>query len=523
MPKRLKYPDAGEVPPEVAEYLAGKKARPSWSYRDVWQDEHSAAFAVAKLMEQSLVETMQEHVTSAIHEGKSYDDFKKGITPILQKAGWWGRDAETGAQLGSPSRLDLIIKTNVRQARAAGAWKRIEQSKRALPYLYYRLGASLNHRPDHVAIAEKPTVLPVDHPYWTYGYPPNGWHCMCWVQQVTRAAFKAMGSPEPEGVDPIEVKDPDNGRTYTTVPGVAGEFAYNPGKNRWGGLERQGIVKPKPRPRPKPKPEPVDPEAAARAARVAERARILAERQAAEQARAERHQIMKPLAAAVTEQFKRGAMSQVRTTLRKMLAVHKLELRPRGVSDVGNITEHTMSAYARLTWQGEIQVSPAARFAIATKNPAGLSALVHEEVHAHGSLSSDNYVAHSAIEEVSTEVIARKITREALAAHDFEATAIHPDTIVSSTEIRGAYGQVIRRTVRVVLAVIGGEAPTEADRDAAIKLVEDTSLRFKQTSRVGITDLTEQWVSLTGLTPEQQTVLLSRLRGSQVLHHEEQN
>lgn len=222
----------GPVPAEVLAYLGRKRARPQWDYTETHADEHAAAFVISKMLEQSLVETMQAAVHRAIKEGQSYADFARDVTPHLQKAGWWGEDAE-GNRLGSPSRLRLIIETNTRTARAAGQWQRIEKSKAVLPYLRWRLGASHQHRPDHVDFAEAPTILPVDHPFWNTAMPPCAFNCRCWVEQITKRQRADLPETEEPDLTPIPVE----GRPgRTTIRGIDPSFAYNPGKNRLAGV-----------------------------------------------------------------------------------------------------------------------------------------------------------------------------------------------------------------------------------------------------------------------------------------------
>ena len=98
-------------------------------------------------------------------EGQTLRQFQKSLTPALQKKGWWGvkplRDPVTGdiveARLGSPRRLRVIYDANMRTARAAGQWGRIQRGKRSHPYLIYELGPSREHRVGE----RKLLVLPV--------------------------------------------------------------------------------------------------------------------------------------------------------------------------------------------------------------------------------------------------------------------------------------------------------------------------------------------------------------------------
>ena len=237
----------GKLPPEVLAFYEQKRARPSFHYQDTWAEEHSAAFTVAGLMEQDLVDFMRQEVKYALENGLPYEKFAKNITPTLQRAGWWGKRVEVADESGAtrttrvdPARLRLIIQTNTRTARAAGQWQRIQRSKAVLPFLRYRQGTAARHRPDHEAIANRPTILPVEHPFWDYAMPQNGWGCVCWVEQITQGARAQLPeSPEPD-LTPIEVKNTRTGKTMTTIRGIDPMFAYNPGKDRLRGLELAG-------------------------------------------------------------------------------------------------------------------------------------------------------------------------------------------------------------------------------------------------------------------------------------------
>jgi len=250
--------DPGKVPAEVLSYLARRGVKGSFDFRDVWKEEHAAAFAVAKAVELDVVQSMKDAVHQALAEGLPLKAFQKRLTPILADQGWWGRktqvDPITGeereVQLGSPHRLRIIYDTNVRVARAAGQWERIQGAKKALPYLRYRHGNPQRARPDHESWDGR--VLPVDHPFWDVAYPPNGYLCTCWVEQITSKDAKASGVTPDEDLDmtPIEVRNPRTGVTTTTIRGVDPTFAFNAGKARLEGLRQAGVIKSKPKAKP---------------------------------------------------------------------------------------------------------------------------------------------------------------------------------------------------------------------------------------------------------------------------------
>ena len=224
------------LPSEVLAFFKAKGLRPAFDYREVWREEHAVAFTVAKATQVDVLTAIRKEVDLALSEGRTFQQFKKDLTPKLQKLGWWGEkeilDPKTGemvtAQLGSPRRLKTIYNTNLRTARAAGQWQRIERTKEGLPYLLYQLGPSRVHRVAHLKF--NGLILRVDDPFWRTHFPPNGWGCKCWVRQLDRAEAESKGG---ESKSPkIETRAWTNTRTgeVMQVPvGLDPGFDVNPG------------------------------------------------------------------------------------------------------------------------------------------------------------------------------------------------------------------------------------------------------------------------------------------------------
>jgi SPP1 gp7 family putative phage head morphogenesis protein len=203
----------GPPPKEALDYFNAKKLKPSFSHLDVWREENAAVFTVAKATQLDVLSGINAAALRALEEGRTFRDFAKDLKPELERQGWWGKqevvDPLTGkkrlAQLGSPRRLKTIYETNMRTARAAGQWERIQRTKAALPYLLYQLGPSREHRPEHVAWHG--LLLPVDDPFWGSHYPPNGYGCKCRVRQVSKSEAARL---EKDGVNAqIQEIDPE--------------------------------------------------------------------------------------------------------------------------------------------------------------------------------------------------------------------------------------------------------------------------------------------------------------------------
>lgn len=250
MAERPGFTFSADPTPEVSAYFRQKGERPAFRWSEVWGEEHAYAFTVAKATSADVLTAIRGSLQKAIDGGVPYEAWARDLKPELQRLGWWGvrdvADPATGevkpAELGSPRRLGIIYRSNMRSARAAGQYERAQRTKAVLPFWLYGLGPSTNHRPEHAA--KEGTVLPIDHPFWTSWFPPNGWECKCWVRQITRAeamrrgitpdfevptrTFRRMrddGSVErvqvPEGIDPGWQTNPGLNRAKTLMVNMA--------------------------------------------------------------------------------------------------------------------------------------------------------------------------------------------------------------------------------------------------------------------------------------------------------------
>lgn len=230
-------------PPEVAAFMRNKSLRPSFSWQDVEPEEHAVSFTVAKAMQVDVLQTIRDELQKAIDDGVPFEQFQQSLEPRLRRMGWWGVkeqiDPLTGdvnkVRLGSPRRLKTIYRANLRTARAAGQWDRIQRSKRALPYLVYLIGPSQKHRPSHEA--KNGLVLSVDDPFWQTWYPPNGWGCKCHVRQITRREADEIGIGESPEVPMREVFNSRTGEIKTIPSGIDPGWESNPGAFRQRRME----------------------------------------------------------------------------------------------------------------------------------------------------------------------------------------------------------------------------------------------------------------------------------------------
>ncbi len=213
-------PKPGPVPQDVLDFFQKKKLKPSFSYKEVWAEEHATAFTVAKIMELSILRDVHASLAQAIEKGETLEQWKKNIRPSLDRSGWSSEVSDKA----KPSRLRMIFETNMRVARAVGQDERAQETKKDLPYFIYELGPSKFHRDEHVAWDK--LILPVDDPFWATHSPPLGYGCKCRRRQLTsREAENSGGVDKAPEEKQVKWKLPD-GRTGTAPEGVHPTFAY---------------------------------------------------------------------------------------------------------------------------------------------------------------------------------------------------------------------------------------------------------------------------------------------------------
>lgn len=242
------------IPGAALDYIKNKKLHPAFSYKDVWNEEHAAAFTVAKAMQIDVLSDIKGAVEKAIENGEDFAHFKKGLEPLLMSKGWWGKksmiDPLTGktvnAQLGSDRRLKTIYRTNLRSAYQKGQYDRTMSSD-AHPYLMYCIGPSTHHREEHAGW--NGLILKKDNPWWNTHFPPNGWGCKCYTRAVTKERkerYEKNGIPTARneygtggGTIPVKTTAPkttyktffnERKRTFERIPqGVTPGFNWNQG------------------------------------------------------------------------------------------------------------------------------------------------------------------------------------------------------------------------------------------------------------------------------------------------------
>ncbi len=225
---------------QAVAYLQGRgQLTKTFSWQDLWHDEHAQQFTVSRLARMDILKAMQDGITASVQGDLSRRDWTRDIGALLKKEGWWGEkevlDEFTGEMVKTkfdPARLKLIFDTNTRMAYAAGLWERIEQSKGSHPYIRYITRGDERVRLQHRRWAN--LTLPVDHPFWKTRFPPNAFRCRCRAMSISRDEYdrrKAAGTIETGAPpdDPQTFVNQRSGEVSQVPAGVAPGFDYNPG------------------------------------------------------------------------------------------------------------------------------------------------------------------------------------------------------------------------------------------------------------------------------------------------------
>lgn len=229
---KAKIVTPGPPPKEAIDWFSAKGLKVGFNHTDVWKEEHNTAFTVAKVTDLNVLQFAKDTAQAALEDGTTFADFKKTLGPKLDQSGW----ANYGGGRKQASRLRVIFETNMRTARAAGQWQRIERTKKLMPYLRYGIGPSVRHRPEH--LSWDGVILPVDDQFWDAHMPPNGWLCKCHVIQESKSQVDREGGVtlRPSS-KPVVYINPSTGKKEKVPIGIDPGWNYNPGKNRDKGVD----------------------------------------------------------------------------------------------------------------------------------------------------------------------------------------------------------------------------------------------------------------------------------------------
>lgn len=156
-------------PDKAVEYLKSQDIEITWDWQSQLDVIRQHCFTVAKVESADVLQTFHDELNKALDEGKTYEDFKKSISEILDTAGYSKRAD------GSAWRLDTIYRTNLQSSFMSGRFKEMEEVKEEFPYWQYVAVMDSRTRPSHAAMNGK--TLRADDDFWKTSFAPNGYNC----------------------------------------------------------------------------------------------------------------------------------------------------------------------------------------------------------------------------------------------------------------------------------------------------------------------------------------------------------
>ena len=120
MPEEIEF---NFKPTEALDYFRQRdENKISWSYTDVWEQEHKRSFTVAKMTQATLLDDVQKSLDKAIAEGQSYEQWRAEMLPRLDGCGLAELTAIYGMRCRRRSRLGTI---RPRSPSVAGSYARV--------------------------------------------------------------------------------------------------------------------------------------------------------------------------------------------------------------------------------------------------------------------------------------------------------------------------------------------------------------------------------------------------------------
>jgi SPP1 gp7 family putative phage head morphogenesis protein len=434
------------------------------------------AFAIAGLAQTELIEEAHDALERMLrdspspHGGPNLRDFQAFARDHLESAGW------TPA---NPSHVETVYRTQIASAYSTGRFVEMRQPEvmKARPYWQIFSVRDSRSRPAHAAAHG--TILPADDPFWAVAYPPFGFACRCRCVSRSQRWMDANGATV--GARPAGLPDPGFDSGTTALPGateaveetqaappVAQPTAPSPmpvvGPTAPPGPvvgpappERPATPRPSPEVQVTPPPRPGD-DAARRMAAVIKQAH--ADDKAGGDLRAGVRDLIGDAL---------GIRSPQQNGNDRFFRVSDRNYNSNGAVTVSADDLGKAEQALRLWSSGSLGVfSPSTR----DRMLEGVSTLIHEEIHSWmPGPSWSLYNGYGAIiEEVQTELLARKAIRQGFAA-DFVGA--------------GAYNNYIRATTKALLDAQGLAATPENiasvldTMEAAAARLRDSGVRFR--------------------------------------------
>lgn len=216
---------------EAIDYFKAKIPLPSTSWDTFADAAADTAFTIAQITDGQLLGDVYNLLLSAMENGDTYHEFKKGFSAAVERSGW------TGA---TPWRTQLIFMQNLRSAHGAGRYEQMREPEmlKLRGFWMWRHRDSRVPRKHHLALDSK--VFPADSGFWDTAYPPSGWGCRCSVFAISQPEIDREGLEVSEPpTETVRIRDKVTGEAKS-VPAIDGKPIAEPGFTTAPGASSKG-------------------------------------------------------------------------------------------------------------------------------------------------------------------------------------------------------------------------------------------------------------------------------------------
>lgn len=172
--------------PEAAtEYLKSLGIEVTWDWKDAIAAIKKRAFTVSKVSNADVLQTIKNELVKAMNDGRTYDQFKKDLEPILKEKGYARKED------GSAWRLETIYRMNMQSSYMAGRYHEMKAVEDEFPF--WELVVILDSRTSPICGPLANTILPSNNSFWSTHYPPLHFGCRSRVVSRSQAMLDRDG------------------------------------------------------------------------------------------------------------------------------------------------------------------------------------------------------------------------------------------------------------------------------------------------------------------------------------------
>lgn len=198
-----------KAPEAAVNYLKSQGFKITWDWQEQLKAIQEHSFTVSKVSNADILQMLKEELQKALESGKTYNDFKKDLEPLLKDKGYAKKED------GTAWRLDTIYRMNLQSSYMAGRYYEMKAVEEDFPY--WEMVVVSDSRTSPICRKLVGVILPANSPFWKTHYPPLHYGCR------TRVVSRSLAMLERDGKIIGRIAD------YRGIKPAEG-FDYSPGQ-----------------------------------------------------------------------------------------------------------------------------------------------------------------------------------------------------------------------------------------------------------------------------------------------------